>query len=239
MEANRIQNVKLHSVPDWLMGRSDTMSRGAQACQVEAEREYLECRAQGRVPIVMAKHHMTLTRQGVGTFTDEIGVAWYRDGENIIRVTEDLNWIENGAVQGDVPKKRTAQTQIKDNSDNQFADHSMVSSDVDVALPQDVGERLPPTTERKRQRDLQRSIKDRRQTLAGIFGKEIADRAYELVLPIKSTGPMLRKVRVAKKADSAVETLARFMVSHDEKYGSPNAAHSATDLAKTIINSLL
>jgi len=88
------------------------------------------------MPVRLAWRYMNLVHQGMGTYTDDAGTAWYRDGDTIVRVTDNLDWIDRKAIQ-EMPKpKRAAQMQLKDNTENKESDTNMPSSSGDYELPQ-------------------------------------------------------------------------------------------------------
>ncbi len=114
---------------------------------------YLECRDKGRVPIHLAQGFMNLVHHGMGTYTDELGMPWYRDGDTIVRVTENLDWIEKKASQEDIPdQRRTAQeiTQIKDNTENAEDTSNVPRSSGDYELPQERGYNTRPPRRRRK-----------------------------------------------------------------------------------------
>lgn len=120
------------SVPDFLLRVVDARKlKDSKGLDYEA---YRACRERGRVPMRLASRYMGLVHQGMGTYTDSAGTAWYRDGQTIVRVTDDLDWIDRKAEQK-LPKRK-AQTQLKDNTENTETQTSLPSSSGDYELPQ-------------------------------------------------------------------------------------------------------
>ena len=146
--ARQHTQIRLDSVPAFLHNHLDRKrAYRATTTSTPEQRSYLKHRRAGRVPLCMAQKFMNLIHQGVGTYTDELGVAWYRDDEEIVRVTTNLDWIEQKAQQDDIPRqKRAAQMQLQDNSDT-----SLPSSSGDYELPQERGyNTAPPRNPRRR-----------------------------------------------------------------------------------------
>lgn len=148
--ARQQTQIRLDSVPAFLNRHFD-QRQARQATVLPERKRYLKARAAGIVPLQLAQRYMNLIHHGMGTYTDELGMPWYRDGDTIVRVTENLDWIDKKASQNDIPKskRRTAQ-EIKDNTENAEDTSNVPRSSGDYELPQQRGYDTRPPRRRKK-----------------------------------------------------------------------------------------